>query len=127
MKNNKTILIIDDSTTNVILLDNLLSQKGYNILSAPDVREAMVLLSKNNPDLIILDLLMPFVDGYEFLNIIKGDEQLKSIPVLILSAVSDPEEILRAKSYGVVEYIKKPLQIKQFSAFIDSFFSNYPD
>ncbi len=122
MSERKTIIIIDDSSTNVILLDNLLSHKGYHTLSASSVKEALALLERSKPDLIILDLLMPFVDGFEFLNIIKNDTKTKDIPVIIVSAVNDNQEVERAKSYGVLEFVSKPINIKQFSSYIDSIF-----
>ena len=69
--NNKTILIIDDSTTNIVLLQAVLNNKGYLIETALNVKDAFSIVNKKNPDLILLDLLMPRINGYDFLKEIK--------------------------------------------------------
>jgi CheY-like chemotaxis protein len=124
MENKKKILVIDDSTTNAILMETVLSIGDYHTQITFTVKEALAYLEKNKPDLILLDLLMPFVDGFEFLNIIKGDKRFKNIPIIVVSAVSDPIEVKRAKSYGIKEYIYKPINIKVFTNYIDNLLGN---
>lgn len=124
MSNKKTILVIDDSTTNAILMETVLSTRNYHTHITFSVKEALAYLEKEKPDLILLDLLMPFVDGFEFLNIIKNDKNIKNIPIVVVSAVSDPNEVKRAKSYGIKEYIFKPINIKIFTNYIDNLLIN---
>jgi len=124
MNRKKKILVIDDSTTNAILMETVLSARNYNTYMTYSVKEALAYLEKEKPDLILLDLLMPFVDGFEFLEIIKGDAGLKSIPIVVVSAVSDPIEVKRAKAYGIIEYIFKPINIKVFTNYIDNLLKN---
>ena len=85
----KKILIIDDSNTNVVLLEAILINKGYTIETALNVEEAFKMLDREQPSLILLDLLMPQISGYEFLEQIKGDDKTRDIPVIIVSAVTD--------------------------------------
>jgi DNA-binding NtrC family response regulator len=116
MKDNitddKTILVIDDSTTNVVLLEAILNDKGYRINTALNVKEAFQLMSKQLPDLILLDLLMPKINGYEFLKDIKSRDDMKEIPVIVISAVTDAENIKKTMNLGAIDFIKKPVDIQ---------------
>lgn len=109
---NPMILVIDDSNTNVVLLEAILSGMGYSIETAMSVKEAYQIMAKQLPDLILLDLLMPKVNGYDFLKEIKADEKTKDIPVLVISAVTDSENIKKTLSLGASDYIKKPVDIQ---------------
>lgn len=111
-KNNPVILVIDDSNTNVVLLEAILGGIGYSIETAMSVKEAHQVMSKQMPDLILLDLLMPKVNGYDFLKEIKADENTKDIPVLVISAVTEPENVKKTMGMGAVDYIKKPVDIQ---------------
>src|SRR5664279_3873000 len=90
---NPVILVIDDSNTNVVLLEAILSGLGYIIETAMSVKEAHQSMAKQLPDLILLDLLMPKINGYDFLKEIKAEENTKNIPVLVISAVTDAENV----------------------------------
>jgi CheY-like chemotaxis protein len=109
---NPVILVIDDSNTNVVLLEAILSGMGYLIETAMSVKEANQIMAKQLPDLILLDLLMPKVNGYDFLKEIKADEKTMNIPVLVISAVTDAENIRKTLAMGAVDYIKKPVDIQ---------------
>ena len=109
---NPVILVIDDSNTNVVLLEAILSGMGYLIETAMSVKEANQIMAKQLPDLILLDLLMPKVNGYDFLKEVKADEKTKSIPVLVISAVTDAENVRKTIAMGAVDYIKKPVDIQ---------------
>ena len=85
----KKILIVDDSNTNVVLLEAILKNRGYNILTAMTVKDAFFILESELPQLILLDLLMPNVNGFQFLEEIKKKEVTRDIPVIVVSAVSD--------------------------------------
>ena len=110
--NNPIILVIDDSNTNIVLLEAILSGMGYLIETAMSVKEASAIMAKQLPDLILLDLLMPKVNGYDFLKEIKEDEKTRDIPVLVISAVTDSENVRKTLAMGAADYIKKPVDIQ---------------
>ena len=109
---NPVILVIDDSNTNVVLLEAILSGMGYFIETAMSVKEANQSMLKQLPDLILLDLLMPKDNGYDFLKEIKANEDTKHIPVLVISAVTDADNVRKTLSMGAADYIKKPVDIQ---------------
>ncbi len=108
----KKILIVDDSNTNVVLLAAILNSRGYEIRTAYNVEEAHIMLAKELPSLILLDLLMPRISGYQFLDQLKKDEKTRNIPVIIVSAVTDTPNIQKTFDMGAVDYIEKPVDIK---------------
>lgn len=109
---NKKILIVDDSNTNVILLEAILKNKGYNVEKALSVSEANQLIRKEMPDLILLDLRMPHISGYKFLESIKRNDRTKNIPVIIVSAITENESKERVQRFGIVDYLEKPIDLK---------------
>ena len=109
----KSILIVDDSNTNVVLLEAVLNNRGYDIRTSMSVREAYKIMARKQPSLILLDLLMPHISGYQFLDRIKNDENTKHIPVIIVSAVTDALNIKKTLEMGAVDYIEKPVDIKE--------------
>jgi len=111
--NNKNILVIDDSNTNLVLLESLFKRIGYRVFSATNGKEGLDLIKENIPDLIFLDLKMPEIDGFEFMELLKKNSNWADIPVVILSAISDKETITRTIEMGVVEYLIKPLEIEK--------------
>ncbi|MCD6202101.1 MAG: response regulator [Bacteroidales bacterium] len=110
---DKNILVIDDSSTNVVLLNAVLAQHGYEVISALNAHEAYKLIDKHKPDLILLDLLMPEISGFDFLENIKKDQSLKDIPVVIVSAVGTKENIRQTKKMGAVHFISKPVNVNE--------------
>jgi len=120
----KKILVVDDSNTNVVLLDAVLTNKGYKILTALSVKEAISILSRETPGLILLDLLMPKVNGYEFLADIKRNESTRNIPVIVISAVTDIRDIQKSKMLGADDYIEKPVNLDILLTKIESKYRN---
>lgn len=108
----KKILIVDDSNTNVVLLEAILVSKGYSIRTAYNVDEAYKLIEMDRPELILLDLLMPKISGYQFLDQLKHNEATRDIPVIIVSAVTDAPNIQKTFDLGATDYIEKPVDIK---------------
>jgi two-component system, cell cycle response regulator DivK len=108
----KTILVIDDSTTNVVLLQAVLNNKGYEIETALSVKEAHNVLSKRVPQLILLDLLMPRINGFDFLQEMKADNKYKDIPIIVVSALTDQETVKKTLELGATNFIKKPVDIQ---------------
>ncbi len=102
------ILIVDDNISNLQVLGALLSQKGYEIAVATDAEKALEFLENDSPDLILLDIMMPGTDGYELCQKIKSIEKLNEIPVLFLTALTDPDDIVKGFDSGAVDYISKP-------------------
>jgi CheY-like chemotaxis protein len=124
MKNEekKTILVIDDSTTNIVLLEAVLNAKGYGIDTAISVKDAHNIMAKRMPDLILLDLLMPKVNGHEFLIELKNNVKTRDIPVIVVSALTDQENIDKAFDLGACEFIKKPVDIPVLLQLVESIF-----
>jgi CheY-like chemotaxis protein len=110
-KKEKCILVIDDSNTNVVLLHAVLTNKGYQIETALSAKEAFNSINKNMPDLILLDLLMPRMNGFDFLKELKAGSQISDIPVIVVSALTDDENIQKALDLGAVGFVKKPIDI----------------
>ncbi len=117
----KKILVIDDSSTNVVLLNAILLQRGYEVITAFSAREAFRLLEKGSPDLILLDLLMPEVSGIDFLEQIKQKKALKNIPVVIVSAVGSKENVSITHELGAVSFINKPVNIEELLNTVSGF------
>lgn len=114
-KNNEyRILVVDDSSTNIVLLEAILNGQGYNIETAQSVKEAYQIIKKEVVNLILLDLLMPRVSGYDFLKEIKSSESTRNIPVIIVSAITDPENRRKSLELGAIDFINKPIDIQNF-------------
>ncbi|MBN2486596.1 MAG: response regulator [Bacteroidales bacterium] len=107
-----TILVVDDSTTNVVLLEAILDEKGYKIETALNAKEAYSLIEKNTPDLILLDLLMPKISGFDFLKEIRKSDKTKNTPVIVVSALTDEENIEKIMSMGAIDFVKKPIDLQ---------------
>lgn len=102
------ILIVDDNISNLQVLGAVLSGKGYEIAVAADAVEALEFLGGDIPDLILLDIMMPGTDGFELCRKIKLMDKLSEVPVLFLTALTDPDSIVKGFDSGAVDYISKP-------------------
>lgn len=109
---NYNILIIDDSTTNIVLLEAILKEKGYLIHTALSAKEAYSVMKNAIPDLILLDLLMPRISGFEFLEEIRQKDVTKETPVIVITAVNDDEYKKKALKLGATEVLNKPVDIQ---------------
>jgi len=121
---NMTILVIDDSNTNIVLLQAVLNGKGYKIETALNVKEAYNIMNRNMPDLILLDLLLPRINGYDFLKEIKSDIRTKGIPVVVVSALTDQENVTKAMALGAYDFIKKPVDIQKLVELVATVIKN---
>jgi PleD family two-component response regulator len=115
------ILVIDDSKTNVVLLEAILNTRGYSTIKAFNVKEANSIIEKEKPDLILLDLLMPEINGFDFLSMIKSKNDTKNIPVIVVSAVTDEENISRSMALGAIDFITKPIDIQLLVEKVEEF------
>jgi len=105
-----TILIVEDSITQQKALQNILESHGYHTMTSGNGNEALELLGENIPDIIITDIMMPGMDGYELCRKIRSDEKLKDIPVILLTTLSEPENILKGLECGADNFVTKPYQ-----------------
>ncbi|MCP3957179.1 MAG: response regulator [bacterium] len=105
------ILAIDDEPDLLELLELVLERNDLLVLTAADGNEGLALAQAENPDLILLDLMMKGMDGWETLRRLKLDEQCQSIPVVILSVRSEPKEKIRALQEGAIDYLTKPFLV----------------
>jgi signal transduction histidine kinase len=110
------ILVVDDTPANLRLLVDILTQKGYKARPVPNGRLALTAARNMPPDLILLDIMMPEMDGYEVCNQLKVDERYREIPVIFISAVNDVLDKVKAFSLGGVDFITKPFQVEEVLA-----------
>jgi len=103
-----TILIVEDSPTQLLILKNLLEKNGFNVERAVDGEDALVHARNGRPDLIISDIFMPKMDGYELCQALKQDSLLRSVPVILLTTMSASESIVKALNTGADYFVPKP-------------------
>ncbi|MCK4704122.1 MAG: response regulator, partial [Gammaproteobacteria bacterium] len=106
--NQKEILIVDDTPNNLRLLSSILTEHGYKVRLAPNGSLALASIKKKAPDLILLDVLMPDINGYEICQQLKAGEQYRDIPVLFISALQEVTDKTQAFKVGGVDFITKP-------------------
>lgn len=101
---DSVIMIVDDMPENLMLLVGILRKQGYKIKAFPNGKMAINAALRNSPDLILLDVMMPDIDGYEVSRILKRDERFENIPILFISALSSTVDKLTAFEVGGVDY-----------------------
>ena len=104
------LLVVDDVQTNVLLLKALLSKEGYGILVANNGQEALEVIRNENPDLILLDVMMPGMDGFEVAERLKSEEYRCEIPIIFLTALDDTQSIVNGFKLGAGDFISKPFR-----------------
>ena len=109
-KNRKRILIVDDEESIVMFLTRRLRNWGYDVLTATSGREGLQIVERECPDLVLLDILMPEVDGREVCAEIKAKPKFATIPVVFLTALGMPEQIEEGFRVGPADYIVKPFE-----------------
>ena len=115
-----TVLVVDDEAVNLRLLDALLAPEGYTVLCARSGGEALALAAAHAPDLIVLDVMMPAMDGLAATRLLRRDPVTAAIPVIALTALAMKEDQERSFAAGCDGYIAKPLRYQQLYALIDS-------
>ncbi len=111
-----SILIVDDEPKNIQLLGNLLKEKDYDVEFAMDGTKALEWIENKHFDLILLDIMMPGMDGYDVCKKIKSDHEKKHIPVIFLTAKTETEDIVRGFEVGGADYITKPFKAPELLA-----------
>ena len=128
MKNNKNgkvkILIAEDSLTQAEQLAHLLEQRGYAATTASNGRKALAALEHDMPTLVISDVVMPELDGYGLCKAIKSDDRFKHLPVMLVTALSDPQDIIRGLECGADNFIRKPYDERYLLSCIDYLLTN---
>lgn len=112
--NGKKILIVEDNELNMKLFHDLLEVHGYTTLQTKDGREALELAREHRPDLILMDIQLPEVSGLEVTKWIKADDDLKSIPVIAVTAFAMKGDEEKIRSGGCEAYIAKPISVNSF-------------
>ena len=120
-KNLNSILIVDDSATNLVLLEAILQEEGYKTYTALNAKEAYISIERYKPDLILLDLLMPQVSGFDILERLKAFPSTSEIPVIVVSAVNTKENVELCKELGASDFFSKPIDIPVFLSRLKDF------
>jgi cyclic di-GMP phosphodiesterase len=115
-----TVMVVDDLPENLRLLGTMLKEKGYRIYVFPNGSLALKAAEQNPPDLILLDINMPGMNGYEVCKSLKANENLAEIPVIFVSALNDSFDKLEAFRVGGVDYISKPFQVEEVLARVET-------
>ena len=111
-----SILVVDDTPANLRLLAGILAEQGYTVQPAREGSQALSIAQGVSLDLILLDIMMPGMDGYEVCSKLKASEQTRDIPVIFISAINDVLDKVKAFSVGGVDYITKPFQVEEVLA-----------
>ncbi len=108
----KSVLAVDDNPENLAIIETMLTRFGLRVRIARSGKQALASAASEPPDLILLDVHMPGMDGYETCRALKGDPQLSVIPILFVSALSDPFNKAQAYDLGALDYLEKPLKLE---------------
>lgn len=118
-ENQPVILVVDDITTNIILMERLLRRRNYCVLVAQSGTEALKIAEERKPDLILLDIMMPVMDGYEVLARLRSNEATKDIKVVMVSALGGKLDIKNAMELGADGYLTKPVVVQKLYDVLD--------
>ncbi len=113
MSLNKKILLVDDEEGFLSVIKEALEIRGFDIVTAKSAIEAGLELSSKKPDLILMDIKMPGIDGLQACTAIKKNPDTANIPIMVVSAISDEAQIKRAHKMGVTDYFVKPIDIEK--------------
>ena len=119
----KTVLVVEDNELNMKLFHDLLEAHGYNILQTKDGMDALRLAREHKPDLILMDIQLPEVSGLEVTKWIKEDDDLKSIPVIAITAFAMKGDEEKVRAGGCEAYIAKPISVTNFLETVQRFLS----
>ena len=127
MADRRRVLVVDDEPDVLLLCRVNLEFEGYEVLEASDGVEAMSRVRERRPDVILLDVMMPRMDGWQVLTELKADDALKDIPVVMLTAKVQDQDQIRGWSSGASEYITKPFSPLSLSQVLDDVLTDGPD
>jgi two-component system cell cycle response regulator DivK len=118
---NKTVLVVDDAQLNRKLIRTILGMHNIQVMEAEDAEQALELIKDRQPDLVLMDLQLPGMNGIEATKMLKADEKTASIPVVILSAGSIPEDGVQLMEAGCAGMILKPFAAEEFLSTVTSY------
>ena len=110
------VLIVDDEPLNRALLEVMLGGQGYEILTAASGEAALAIVAQRQPDLILLDIMMPGMDGYKVAATIKANEATRHIPIILLSALDDRNSMMHGLNAGAEDFLSKPVDRAELTA-----------
>jgi signal transduction histidine kinase len=113
---NAKILMVDDTPANIDVLHKLLAKEGYKLSFATNADKALKIISRTLPNLILLDVMMPGMDGFELCQLLKSQKETQDIPVIFMTALTDTIDKIKGFSLGAVDYITKPIQSEELLA-----------
>ena len=108
MKRNQVILAVDDDERTLEMLNRVFTLEGYDITTATSGKSALALLDEHTPDLILLDIMMPQMDGYTVCHRLKANKKTKDIPIVMLTAKGESDAVTKSYNVGADDYIVKP-------------------
>ncbi len=120
---NSSVLVVDDTDLHIEILTSALGSE-YNIISASDGKSALQIIADDPPDLILLDIMMPDMDGYEVCKLLKKDPETKDIPLIFLSGRANLQDKTRGFELGAADYITKPFEIREVRARVKTHLTN---
>jgi PleD family two-component response regulator len=112
----ETILIVDDTPANIRIVVDTLDKKGLRVVIAQSGEQALQIVKRIRPDIILMDVVMPEIDGFETCRRLKLNEATRAIPVIFMTALDDTEYVMKGFDAGGVDYIVKPVRIKEVLA-----------
>ena len=118
--NGASILVVDDTAANLQVLAGMLKDRGYKVRPVPSGKLALLAARREPPDLILLDINMPEMNGYEVCEHLKSDDTLKGIPIIFISALTEPLDKVKAFATGGVDYLTKPFQMEELHARVET-------
>jgi two-component system alkaline phosphatase synthesis response regulator PhoP/two-component system response regulator VicR len=127
MPKQKKILVVDDERHIVRLVQVNLERQGYQVVTAFDGKEALKKVESDKPNLIVLDVMMPHMDGFEVLKRLKADDKTKNIPVVMLTAKAQDADVFRGWASGVDCYLTKPFNPIELLTFVKRIFESYDE
>jgi two-component system cell cycle response regulator DivK len=113
---NQRVLIVEDQADNRAILRDLLSNAGYDLIEATDGEEGVALAESKRPDLIVMDVQLPIIDGYEATRRIKSNAALRSIPIIAVTSYALSGDEMKARAAGCDAYVAKPFSPRQLLA-----------
>jgi DNA-binding response OmpR family regulator len=120
----KKILVVDDEDDNLNFLELVLGEKGFDVVTASGGQEALTKAQLERPDLVLLDIMMPQMDGWEVLKLLRVDEETAEIPVAMLSARTEARDRVQGLQEGATDYICKPFSLQELLGKIEAIFQN---
>ena len=109
----KTILVVDDDPTQIKLLEGILTNNGFMLMTATEAADGLQMAMTQSPDLIILDVMMPIINGYNFCRLLKSQERQKRIPVILVTSRDEKKDFDIGREMGADTYLTKPVNTEE--------------